>query len=151
MAHNKTVISNRQAARDYYLEKPLEAGLQLKGNEVKSLRNGNANLKGSFVSITKGEVFIYNMHITPYKFSRDDVDPVRPRKLLLHSAQVKHLEVESSQKGYAIIPTKIYFHRGYAKVEIALGRGKKMHDKRVSLKEKQAKREMDRALSHKNK
>jgi SsrA-binding protein len=150
MAHNKTSISNRQAARDYYLEKPIEAGLQLKGNEVKSIRSGNANLKGSFVSITKGEVYIYNMHITPYKFSREDVDPVRPRKLLMHKSQVRHLQIESAQKGHAIVPTKVYFIRGYAKVEIAVGRGKKLHDKRVALKEKQAKREIDRALSHKN-
>ena len=150
MAQNKTAISNRQASRDYYLEKSFEAGLQLQGNEVKSIRNGDANLKGSFVKIDKGEVMLYNMHISPYKYSRDDVDPVRPRKLLLHKAQVHQLQVKSEQKGYSIVPTKVYFSRGYAKVEIALARGKKLHDKRTALKEKQAKREIDKALRHKN-
>ncbi|MGB2599865.1 MAG: SsrA-binding protein SmpB [Candidatus Omnitrophota bacterium] len=150
MAQNgKTVVTNRQALRDYYVEKAYEAGLQLKGNEVKSLRAGKANLKGSFARIEKGEIFVYNMHISPYEYSREDYDPLRPRKLLLHKAQIKQIWTGLSQKGYTLVPLKIYFKRGHAKMEVALARGKRQYDKRVTLKEKQARREMDRALRRK--
>ncbi len=146
----KTVVTNRQALRDYYVEKAYEAGLQLRGNEVKSLRNGKANLKGSFARIENGELFVYNMHISPYKYSREDYDPVRRRKLLLRKTEIKHLDEKSSQEGYTLVPLKVYFRRGYAKLEVALARGKKLYDKRRVLKEKQATREIDRALRHKN-
>ncbi|MGB2661051.1 MAG: SsrA-binding protein SmpB [Candidatus Omnitrophota bacterium] len=150
MAQNgKTVVTNRQALRDYYVEKAYEAGLQLKGNEVKSLRAGKANLKGSFARIEKGEIFVYNMHISPYEYSQEDYDPLRPRKLLLHKAQIKQIWTGLSQKGYTLVPLKIYFKRGHAKMEVALARGKRQYDKRVTLKEKQARREMDRALRRK--
>ncbi|MFH1846667.1 MAG: SsrA-binding protein SmpB [Candidatus Omnitrophota bacterium] len=144
-------ITNRQALRDYYVEKVYEAGLQLKGNEIKSLRMGKAHLKGSFAKIVRGELFIYNMNITPYEFSREEQDPVRPRKLLLHKAQIKQIEVKSLQQGYTLVPLKVFFHRGYAKVEIAVARGKKLYDKRHALKEKQAKREIDRVIRSKEK
>ncbi|MFQ5952650.1 MAG: SsrA-binding protein SmpB [Candidatus Omnitrophota bacterium] len=145
----KAIVTNRQALRDYYVEKAYEAGLQLQGNEVKSLRAGKANLKGSFAKIENGEVFIYNMHISPYKYSREEYDPLRPRKVLLHKAQIKQIEIKLSQQGYTLVPLKIYFQRGYAKVEVALARGRKLYDKRKALKEKQAKREMDRAMRRK--
>lgn len=146
----KSVVTNRQAYRDFHIEKTYEAGIELFGNEVKSLRAGKANLKGSFCRIEKGEVFIFNMHINPYEFSSEETDPVRGRKLLLHKSEIKHLEVKLAQQGYALVPIKVYFKRGYAKMEIGLGRGKKLYDKRHALKEKQAKREIDRAMRHKN-
>jgi SsrA-binding protein len=145
----KTIVTNRQALRDYYIEKAYEAGLQLSGNEVKSLRAGKANLKGSFAKIENGEIFLYNMHISPYEYSREDYEPLKPRKLLLHKAQIKQIEVKLSQQGYTLVPLKLYFQRGYAKVELALARGKRQYDKRRALKEKQARREIDRALRRK--
>ncbi len=147
---NNSVVTNRQAFRDFHIEKTFEAGVELFGDEVKSLRAGKANLKGSFCRIEKGEVFIFNMHISPYEFSSDETDPVRPRKLLLHKNEIKHLNVKLAQQGYALVPLKVYFKRGYAKVEIGLGKGKKLYDKRHALKEKQAKREISRAMRHKN-
>ena len=149
MGRDKTVITNRQASRDYYIEKAYEAGLELLGNEVKSLRNGKANLKGSFAKFENGELFLYSMHISPYEYSQEEYNPLRRRKLLLHKAEIKHLIVKLLQQGHTLVPLKVYFRRGYAKVEIALARGKKFHDKRRSLKEKQAKKEIDRALRHK--
>ncbi|MFC1644151.1 SsrA-binding protein SmpB [Candidatus Omnitrophota bacterium] len=146
MTQNKTVVTNRQALRDYHVEKVYEAGLQLKGTEVKSLRGGKANLKGSFARVENGELFLYGMHINPYEYSQEEIDPTRCRKLLLHKAQVKQLDVKSSQQGYTLVPLKVYFKRGYAKVEIALARGKRLYDKRIALKKNQAKREIERAL-----
>jgi SsrA-binding protein len=147
---NNSVVTNRQAYRDFHIEKTFEAGIELFGKEVKSLRAGKANLKGSFCRIEKGEVFILNMHISPYEFSSDETDPVRPRKLLLHKNEIKHLNVKLAQQGYSLVPIKVYFKRAYAKVEIGLGKGKKLYDKRRALKEKQAKREISRAMRHKD-
>ena len=149
MAQDKTVVTNRQALRDYYIDKVYEAGMQLQGNEVKSLRAGNASLKGSFAKLDSGELFLYNMHISPYEYSREDYDPLRPRKLLLHKVQIKQLGEKSLQEGCTLVVLKVYFRRSHAKAEIAVGRGKKLYDKRRALKDKQAKREMDRALRHK--
>ncbi|MBU0683391.1 MAG: SsrA-binding protein SmpB [Candidatus Omnitrophota bacterium] len=146
--HN-TIVTNRQAFRDYHIDKTYEAGLRLQGSEVKSLRAGKANLKGSFARLEKGELFLYNMHINPYEFSQEEYNPLRPRKILLHKTEIKTLEVKSLQQGFTLVPTKVYFKRGYAKVEIALAKGKKLYDKRHALKEKQVKREMDRVLRHK--
>ena len=151
MPENKATISNKQARRDFHIEKTYEAGLELFGNEVKSVRAGKANLKGSFARIERGEVFLYDMHITPYKYSQEEVDPVRSRKLLLHKKEIAYIEVKLTQQGYALVPLKVYFKRSYAKVEIGLGKGKKLYDKRHALKEKQAKREVERVLRHKNK
>jgi len=148
---HKTIVTNRQARRDYHIHKVYEAALQLRGNEVKSLRAGKANLKGSFARIENGEIFIYNMHINPYEYSQEEHDPLRRKKVLLHKAEIKQLEVKSQQQGYALLPLKVYFRRGYAKIEIALAIGKKLYDKRRSLKEKQVKREIDRDLRHRNK
>ena len=149
--NNKSAVTNRQALRDYYIEKAYEAGIELTGNEVKSLRAGKANLKGSFARIENGEIFVYNMHVSPYEYSCEDYDPLRKRKLLLHKAQIKQIWVKLSQQGFTLVPLKVYFKRGYAKVELALARGKRQYDKRRALKEKQAKREIDRALRRKSK
>ena len=149
MTQDKTAVTNRQALRDYYIEKAYEAGIQLQGNEVKSLRAGNASLKGSFAKLENSELFLYNMHISPYKYSREDYDPLRPRKLLLHKTQIRQLGEKSLREGYTLVVLKVYFRRSYAKAEIAVAKGKKFYDKRRALKEKQAKKEMDRALRHK--
>jgi len=146
MAKNSIMITNRQALRDYHIEKAFEAGIQLFGNEVKSLRAAQANLKGSFAKVEDGEIFLHNMHISPYEFSRDDQDPVRPRKLLLHKTEIRNIVAKINQQGYTLVPLKVYFKRGYAKVELALAKGKKHYDKRAALKKKQAKREMDKEL-----
>ena len=151
MADKKIVISNRKAFKDYHIEKTYEAGLELSGDEVKSIRAGKGNLKGSFCKVQDSEVFIHGMHINPYEYSREETDPVRPRKLLLHKAEITQIEVKLLQKGLALIPIKIYFRRGYAKIEVGIGTGKKHYDKRHDLKKKEANREMQRALRHNNK
>jgi len=145
----KALVTNRKALHDFHIEKTFEAGLQLKGSEVKSLRRGKANLKGTFDRIEDGELFLYGMHISPYEFAREDYEPTRVRKLLLHKAQIRQLAQKSEQQGYTLVPLKVYFRRGYAKVEIAVARGKKLFDKRTAIKEKQAKRDMQRALRQK--
>ena len=152
MAKNGPVISNRQALRDFYIEKVVEAGIQLFGNEVKSLRAGKGNLKGSYASVENGEIILCKMHISPYEYSREEeYDPLRPKKLLLHKTEIRHLVAKISQQGYTLVPLKVYFKHGYAKVELGLARGRKFHDKRAALKEKQIRKEMDKALRQKNK
>ncbi len=150
MNKEKTAVTNKQAFRDFHIEKTFEAGIQLKGNEVKSLRGGQANLKGSFAKFEGEELFVYNLHISPYKFSREEEDPLRVRKLLLHKRELHLLFTKSAQQGYVIVPLKIYFKGSYAKVELGMGKGKKMYDKRRDLKEKQVNKETQRALRHKN-
>ena len=147
MNKEKTKVTNRQAFRDYVIEKKYEAGLQLQGNEIKSIREGQASLAGCFAKIENGELFLYNMHISLYKFSQDEYNPLRPRKLLLHKREIMQLITKSSQQGYTIVPLKIFFSRKYAKVEIALCRGKKRQDRREDIKKEAAKREIKKALS----
>ena len=140
------VCQNKKAGHDFYLDEFIEAGMVLLGPEVKSLREGRANLVDSYARVKRGEVFLYNMHISPYPFAHGaDLDPRRTRKLLLNRKEIKRLIGKTELKGYSLIPTKVYFKRGRAKVEIALARGKKKYDKRRSLKEKELKREMDQA------
>lgn len=142
----KTVCQNKKAGHDYYLDEFLEAGLVLLGAEVKSLRDGRANLVDSYARVKRGEVFLHNMHISPYPFAHGlDLDPTRTRKLLLKRREIRRLIGKTEIKGYSLIPTKVYFKKGRAKVEIALARGKKKYDKRASLKEKELKREIDQA------
>ncbi|HNX90542.1 MAG TPA: SsrA-binding protein SmpB [Candidatus Omnitrophota bacterium] len=143
MENNELVTTNKQVFRDYTVEKTYEAGIQLFGNEVKSLRSGSADLKGSFALIQKGEIFLYNMHISPYPFSREVLAPLRPRKLLMHRVEIAHLDTKVGRQGYSLIPIKVFFKRGYAKVELALAKGKKLHDKREAIKDKQVKRDID--------
>jgi SsrA-binding protein len=128
------------------LEEFIEAGMVLLGAEVKSLRDGRANLVDSYAKVKGGEVFLYNMHITPYPFSHHrELDPTRARKLLLNRREIKRLIGKTEERGYALVPTKVYFTKGLAKVELALAKGKKKYDKRRALKEKELKREMDQA------
>ncbi|NQU95590.1 MAG: SsrA-binding protein SmpB [Candidatus Omnitrophica bacterium] len=152
MPDNNAIVTNRQAYRDYFILETFEAGIALKGSEIKSIRNRRANIKDGFAKVEKGEFFLYNLHINPYEFARrDEIDPKRPRKLLLKKSQIKYLFAKMSEKGLTVIPLKIYLKRSFAKVQIALAKGKKFYDKREAVKRKEAKRDIDRALSGKRK
>ncbi len=145
----KIIASNKKAYHDYFIEETFEAGLVLQGTEVKSLRLGQVNIKESFCRIRNGEVFINNMNISPYEQgNRENHDPTRMRKLLLHHVEIDKLIRYTEQKGLALLPTKIYFKNSLVKLEIGVGRGKKLHDKRETLKRKEANREMDRAIKN---
>jgi SsrA-binding protein len=140
----KIVCQNKKAAHDYFIDEVFEAGMVLKGPEVKSLREGRASLVDSYARVRKGEVFLYNMRITPYPHAHHvDLEPIRVRKLLLSKREIKRLIGKTEQKGYTLIPTKVYFLGSWAKVEVALAKGKRKYDKRQALKEKDMKREMD--------
>jgi SsrA-binding protein len=146
---NRLVCQNKKAYHDYEIVEKLEAGIILVGTEVKSLREGRANLKDSYAKIKKGEVFLYGLHISPYTHaSYDNHDPERVRKLLLHNYEIKRLTGRTQERGFSLIPLKIYFSNGRAKVELGLARGKKLFDKRESLKRKEEIREMDRLRKH---
>jgi len=143
----KIVATNKKAYHDYYIDETFEAGIVLTGTEVKSIRVGKVNLKESFCRIKNGELFINNMNIAAYDFgNRENHDPTRMRKLLLHHTEIDKLIRLTEQKGLSMVPTKIYFKRNYVKIEIGVGPGKKLHDKRQTLKSKEADREMAKAL-----
>ncbi len=143
----RLVCQNRKASHDYHIEDRLEAGIVLLGPEVKSLREGRASLVDSYAKIKGGEVYLYNMHISPYTHAgHERLDPRRPRKLLLTKREIKRLIGKTEEKGYTLVPTKVYFSpRGWAKVELAIAKGKRKYDKRRALKEKQLRREMEQA------
>ena len=143
------IAVNRRARHDYFIEETLEAGLVLTGSEVKSLRDGRANLKDSYARISRsGEVFLVGAHISPYgPATRDNLDPDRERKLLLHRAEIDKLIGKTQETGHTLVPLALYFKDGRAKVEVALAKGKKEYDKRQTLREKQDRREADRAIS----
>ncbi len=144
----KIVCQNRKAYHDYEILETYEAGLVLQGTEVKALREGRANLKDSYVIIKDGEAYLLNCHISPYSHGNImNHDPLRTRKLLLHKKEILKLMGKAAIKGYTIIPLKIYFKGPWAKVEIALARGKKIYDKRAKIKEKEMQREMARAMA----
>jgi SsrA-binding protein len=141
------IARNKQAGYKYNFLEKWEAGLQLQGSEVKSLRNGGVQLKDAFATVTDGEVWLHNMHIAPYApASRENHEPERSRKLLLHRGEIERLIGRTAEKGLTLIPTRLYWKGSRAKVEIALARGKNVQDKRRYLKEKDARREIDRAL-----
>ena len=148
----KIVAENRKARHDYSIHETFEAGIELVGTEVKSLRAGKANLKDAYAQITKtAEVYVYNIHISPYEQGNQfNHEPLRPRRLLLHRAEIRRLIGKVKEKGYALIPLKMYFTHGLVKIELALATGKKLYDKRQSMAEKDAKREMDRTLKERN-
>ncbi|MCP4681506.1 MAG: SsrA-binding protein SmpB [Desulfobacterales bacterium] len=142
----KIVCQNKKAAHNYFIDDVIEAGMMLLGPEVKSLREGRANLVDSYARIKKGEVFLYKMHISPYPYAHYvELDPVRTRKLLLNRKEIKRLIGKTEEKGYTLVPTKVYFTRGLAKVELALAKGKRKYDKRKAIKEKELKKEIDQA------
>ncbi|WP_017553706.1 SsrA-binding protein SmpB [Heyndrickxia coagulans] len=143
----KVLAQNKKASHDYFIEETYEAGIVLQGTEIKSIRAGRVNLRDSFARVEKGEVFVYGMHISPYEQgNRYNHDPLRPRKILLHKKEIDRLAGVTKEKGYALIPLKIYIKNGYAKVLLGVGRGKKNYDKRESLKRKEAAREIERAF-----
>jgi SsrA-binding protein len=146
----KVVCQNRKAFHDYSIEDTLEAGIALSGTEVKSLREGKANLKDSYVLVKGGEVFLLNCHISPYSHGNImNHDPVRTRKLLLHRKEIERMSGKAAAKGYTLIPLKIYFKASFAKVEIGLAKGKRLFEKRDSIKEREAKREIEKAMKTK--
>jgi len=141
------VATNRQASYRYELTDRWECGLVLQGTEVKALRDGKAQIKDGYASVRDGEVWLHNVHIPPYApASRENHEPERPRKLLMHRREIERLSGATREKGYTLVPTRLYFSGGRAKVEIALGRGKDVGDKRQSIKEREMKREMDRSI-----
>jgi len=141
------IASNRQAAFKYHFLEKLEAGLVLTGSEVKSARDGKVQLKDGYASVDVNEVWLHNVHIAPYApASRENHEPERPRKLLLHAAEIERLRSRVRERGLTIVPTRMYFSGGRAKVEIALAKGKDAGDKREAIKERESKRDMDRAL-----
>jgi SsrA-binding protein len=141
------VATNRQAAFRFNLLEKLEAGIVLQGSEVKSLRSGSVQLKDAYAEVRDGELWLRNMHIAPYEPARDNHDPERPRKLLLHKREIERLIGKTAERGLTIVPTRVYFSGPRAKVELALAKGKDMHDKRRSIKDREQKREMERAIS----
>lgn len=141
-------IHNHKAHRDYLITETYEAGIELKGTEVKSLRNARASIDEAFARVERNQVWLYNAHINPYEFgNRNNVDPIRPRRLLLHKKEIDRLAGQLIVKGMALLPLKIYFTKSFAKVLLGLGKGKAQYDKREVLKRKTAEREIDRALS----
>jgi len=146
----KVVCQNRKAYHDYHIDETVESGIALLGTEVKSLREGKANLKDSYVIIKGEEVFLLNCHISPYSHGNImNHDPLRTRKLLLHKKEISRLSGKVIAKGYTLIPLKLYFKDSFAKVEIGLAKGKKLFEKRDTIKEREARREIERAMKSK--
>ncbi len=147
----KIISTNRKAYHDYFIEETYEAGISLLGTEVKSLREGRVNLKDSYAIIKDNEVFLLNCHISPYSHGNiQNHDPIRTRKLLLHRKEISKLWGKLSQRGFTLVPLNIYFKKGKAKVEIGLCKGKRQYEKRETIKEKEARREIQRHLRRKH-
>lgn len=144
----RAVATNRKAFHDYFIEERFEAGIQLQGTEVKSLREGKVNLQDSYAGVKDGEIFLHHCHISPYSHGNImNHDPVRVRKLLLHRKEINKLLGKTQQKGLTLVPLRIYFtKRGFAKVELGLAKGKKLHDRRDSIRAREAGREVERAI-----
>ena len=151
MASLKTIAQNKKARHDYFIEETYEAGIELFGTEVKSIRQGRVNLKDSWCSIDKGEIFVNGMHISPYEqgniFNRD---PMRVRKLLMHKKEITRLYGIVKQTGYSLIPISLYFKDSRVKVQVGLCKGKKLYDKREDMAKRAAKRDMERAIKEQN-
>ena len=147
MAGTKTLATNRKARHEYFIEETYECGIELKGTEVKSIRQGKVNLTDGYASVDNSEVFIKQVHISPYEqVNRFNVDPLRVRKLLLHKHEIRKLIGATTVKGYSLIPLSMYLKNGKVKVELALAKGKKLHDKRQDLAKKDAQRTIEREL-----
>lgn len=141
----KTIANNKKARHEYFIEDTYEAGIELSGTEVKSIRKGSVNLKDSYAVVDKGEVFVHNMHISPYEQGNIfNKDPMRTRRLLLHKYEINKLIGYVQQKGYTLIPLSIYLKGSLVKVQLAVAKGKELHDKRHAIAERDAKREMER-------
>jgi SsrA-binding protein len=149
----KTVATNRKARHDYFIDETYEAGIVLTGTEIKSARAGRVNLRDSYVQVRNGELWLIDTHIAPYEQAgRGGHDPKRPRKLLMHHREINRLQGKIQEKGYTIVPLRLYLkHNKWAKVEIALARGKKLYDKRQSIRKRDAQREVERELADRRK
>jgi len=146
----RVIITNRKARHEYHIDEVFEAGISLKGTEVKSLRLGNANLQDSYAFVRAGEVFLEGMHIKPYEYGNQfNHDPRRERKLLLNSREIRKLIGKTKEKGFTLIPLSVYFKNGKAKIELALAHGKKSYDKRKAIAERDAKRDQEREIRQK--
>ena len=147
----KIITENRKARHDYTIEESFEAGIELKGTEVKSMRAGKANLKDSFAIIENGELYLYGMHISPYEQGNIfNVDPMRPRKLLMHKKEILRLLGKTKEQGLTLVPLKAYFKKDKIKIELALAKEKKLYDKREAAAEKSAKREIEKAMKERS-
>ena len=147
----KKIVENRKARHDYHLLERYEAGIVLQGTEVKSLRAGNVTIRDSFARVEGNEIFLYDLHISPYDHgNRENHDPKRPRKLLLHKKEIKKLYNSTLQAGFTIVPTRMYFSKGRAKVELALATGKREYDKREAIKERETQQTIKTILKDKN-
>lgn len=143
----KVVATNRKARHDYFILDTYEAGIELVGTEVKSIRAGHVNLKDSFCQVKDGEMFVYQMHVSPYEQGNIfNKDPMRPRRLLLHRREIAHLYAQVKQDGFALVPLSIYFKNARLKLQIGVAKGKKLYDKRAAMAERDSKREMDRVM-----
>jgi SsrA-binding protein len=148
----KVVAQNKKANHDYSIEETYETGIVLQGTEIKAIRAGRVNLKDAFARVQQGEVFLHNMHISPYEQgNRHNHEPLRTRKLLLHRKEISKLIGLTKEEGYALVPLKVYLKNGFAKVLLGLGKGKKKYDKREDLKKKEAKRDVERAFRDRQK
>ena len=147
----RLIANNKKAFHDYFIDDTYEAGVELFGTEVKSLRNGKCSIKEAFIRIEKGEVYVYGMHVSPYeKGNIFNKDPLRVKKLLLHRYEIQKMEGKIAQKGYTLVPLKVYFKGSLVKVEVGLARGKKLYDKRQDIAKKDQKREAQREFKIKN-
>lgn len=145
------MASNRKAYHDYFIEETVEAGIALVGTEVKSLRGGRVTLRDSYAELRAGELYLVGVHISPYEQGNVwNHDPMRVRKLLLHRREIERLEGRVNERGYSVVPTKVYFKDGRAKVELGLARGKRLYDKRADLAKKDAQRDMERSLKERS-
>ena len=152
MAGTKNLATTKKARHEYFIEETYECGIELKGTEVKSLRMGRVNLKDGFASVDNSEVFLKQVHISPYEQGNSfyKLDPMRPRKLLLHKSEINKLIGKTKEKGMAIVPLKVYFSKSLVKVEIGLAKGKKLYDKRDDIAKKDQKREAEREFKIRN-
>lgn len=147
----KLIANNKKAYHDYFIDEKYEAGIELFGTEVKSLRMGKCSIKESFIKIENNQVYVYGMHISPYeKGNIFNKDPLRSRKLLLHKLEIRKLQAQIKEKGYTLVPLQVYFKGSLVKVEIGLARGKKLYDKRDDIAKKDAKREIEREFKARN-
>ncbi len=143
----KVAATNRKARHDYFILERFEAGIELMGTEVKSIRAGRVNLKDAFCQVKNGELFVYNMHVSPYEQgNRFNGEPLRDRRLLMHKREIRKLQAAVMQDGFALVPLSLYFKNSRVKVEVGVCKGKKLYDKRSSMAERDTKREMDRAM-----
>lgn len=145
----KQLANNKKAFHDYFIEKKYEAGIELLGSEVKSIKQGKVSIKESYIGDRNGQMFIYGMHVSPFKQAYDQyIDPTRTRRLLLHKKEINNLIGKKTQNGYTIVPLSVYERDGLVKIRIALAKGKKQYDKRETIKRKEADRRIDRALKN---